>query len=91
MACSPVQLAKRALATLLLTLARQYAMPAEEEGQGKKEGAEGGITDTRLWWSRLRDRARAPVQGEVTSVGTQGSLVHVRNKCCASWGGHPAT
>ena len=28
MACSPVQLAKRALVTLLLTLARQYAMPA---------------------------------------------------------------
>ena len=28
MACSPVQLAKRALVTLLLALARQYAMPA---------------------------------------------------------------
>ena len=28
MACSPVQLAKRALVTLLLTFARQYAMPA---------------------------------------------------------------
>ena len=28
MACSPVQLAKRALVTLLFTFARQYAMPA---------------------------------------------------------------
>ena len=46
MACSPVQLAKRALVTLLLPLARQYAMPASPLSRN-------------CLWSRLCDRARA--------------------------------
>ena len=44
-------------------------------------------TSRRSWLDSACATPRAPVQGEATSVGTQGSLVHVRNKCCASLGG----
>ena len=93
MACSPVQLAKRALVTLLLTLARQYAMPALPLSRDSpdKEGAKRGITDTRRW-SRLCDRTRAPVQGETTSVSTRAVWYMSETNVVQVGGGwHPAT